>query len=294
MFYRRKVIFALLEVFGGTLEKIRLQKLLFIATKRQKEPTYEFIPYKFGCFSYSASADMQAMVGKGQLSETEMTYTKTDQKRYLSALGDADRLIVNQLALQFRNHTADELMHYTYTKYPFYAVNSSVAERILNPEEIRAVKNALPSTEDSVLFTIGYEGVSLEAYLNKLIKNGIKVLVDVRNNPMSQKFGFSKSQLMRYCSSIGIEYVHIPELGIQSAKRQDLNDQKDYNALFGYYKRDTLTQTVPSQEKILEILRMKKRIALTCFEADICQCHRKPLAEAITQLPQWQYTLKHI
>jgi uncharacterized protein (DUF488 family) len=294
MFYRRKVIFGLLEVFGGTLEKIRLQKLLFIVSKRQKDPTYEFIPYKFGCFSYSANADMQAMVSKAQLSETETTFTKTDKKRYLSSLEDADRLIINQLAVQFKNHTAEELMHYTYTKFPFYAVNSSVAGNILNPEELQTVKEYLTLSEASVLFTIGYEGVSLEAYLNKLITNGVKVLVDVRNNPVSQKFGFSKSQLIRYCNSLGIEYVHVPEVGIQSAKRQDLNEQKDYNILFGYYKRDTLTQTIPSQEKILEILRIKKRIALTCFEADICQCHRKPLAEALMQLPQWQYTLKHI
>jgi hypothetical protein len=30
---------------------------------------------------------------------------------------------------------------------------------------------------------------------------------------------------------------------------------------------------------------------LTCFEANICQCHRKHLAEAIIQLPQWKYEL---
>jgi uncharacterized protein (DUF488 family) len=42
------------------------------------------------------------------------------------------------------------------------------------------------------------------------------------------------------------------------------------------------------------LLKKYKRIALTCFEANICQCHRKHLAEAITSLPGFSYELKHI
>jgi len=52
------------------------------------------------------------------------------------------------------------------------------------------------------LFTIGYEGISLEEYFNRLIKNDVKVLVDVRNNPLSMKFGFSKTQLKRFCEKL--------------------------------------------------------------------------------------------
>ncbi|MGH2622634.1 MAG: hypothetical protein ACRDE7_03125, partial [Sphingobacterium sp.] len=36
------------------------------------------------------------------------------------------------------------------------------------------------------------------------------------------------------------------------------------------------------------------RIALTCFESDICQCHRKPLAESISNLPDFKFELMHI
>ena len=53
--------------------------------------------------------------------------------------------------------------------------------------------------------------------------------------------------------------------------------------------RDHLTQTV-----ILNLLKQHKRIALTCFEANICQCHRKHLAEAIETLPSFEYEVKHI
>ena len=122
----------------------------------------------------------------------------------------------------------------------------------------------------------------------------MKVLVDVRNNPLSMKYGFSKSQLQRYCSSLGIEYAHYPEVGIQSEQRQELNTQADYDKLFAVYCQKNLKKTIASQIKILDLLKEKKRIALTCFEANICQCHRKHLAEAIESLPGFKYEVKHI
>ena len=89
-----------------------------------------------------------------------------------------------------------------------------------------------PKGTKTIMFTIGYEGISLEEYLVRLIKNDVKVLVDVRNNPLSMKYGFSKSQLKKYCASLGIKYAHFPEVGIQSDQRQELNSQNDYNKLF--------------------------------------------------------------
>ena len=122
----------------------------------------------------------------------------------------------------------------------------------------------------------------------------MKVLVDVRNNPLSMKFGFSKTQLKTFCASLNIEYLHIPEVGIQSDQRQELKTQTDYDKLFEIYKRHNLKKTTSQQQQILNLLKDRKRIALTCFEANICQCHRKHLAEAIITLPEWNYELKHI
>ena len=188
----------------------------------------------------------------------------------------------------------DGLMKHTYTNFPYYAINSITAERLLNSEQLNKVNTFRPALAVTTLYTIGYEGISLEAYLNKLIKHDIKVLVDVRNNPLSQKFGFSKSQLIRYCEGLHIEYVHFGEVGIESEYRQELKSQTDYDNLFNTYKAKTLPKSVATQQKILELLIAKKRIALTCFEANICQCHRKHLAEAIINLPEWNYELKHI
>ena len=285
---------ALLELFDGQLDKIRLQKLLFLFANKQAKAEYEFIPYKFGCYSYSANADMTAMVTRGFLSVDEKSYEKKDSTNYLKQLKPADLKLLQEVKTNYGKMSATALMKHTYINFPFYATRSEAAENILTKDELEKVTKAKPKGNKTVLFTIGYEGISLEEYLVRLLKNDVKVLVDVRNNPLSMKYGFSKSQLKKYCGNLGIEYVHIPEVGIQSDQRQQLNTQSDYDNLFAVYCKTNLSKTTPYQNEILKLLKQNKRIALTCFEANICQCHRKHLAEAIETLPEFNYEVKHI
>lgn len=294
MFYRRKIILALLQLFEGQLDKIRLQKLLFLFTNKQLKAEYDFIPYKFGCFSYSANADMTAMVTRGFLNEDEKSFERNDKIDYLKQLKPTDLKLLLEVKDNYGKMSAKALMKHTYINFPFYAIKSEAAENILTKDELDKVTKAKPKSNKTVLFTIGYEGVSLEEYLVRLLKNDVKVLVDVRNNPLSMKYGFSKSQLTKYCASLGIDYVHIPEVGIQSDQRQELKTQSDYDKLFDFYRKNNLSKTINSQNEILKLLKQYKRIALTCFEANICQCHRKHLAEAIENLPGFDFEVKHI
>lgn len=294
MFYRRKIILALLQAFEGDLPKISLQKLLFLFTINQTKPDYDFVPYKFGCYSFSANADMTAMVKHKQLSENKDSFTKIDAVDYVKILNEKDKKILIDLKKNYGELDANALIKFTYLNYHYYAINSTIAKDILTNKQYNAILLAKYASSETTLYTIGYEGISLEEYLNRLIKNDVKVLVDVRNNALSMKFGFSKTQLKGFCASLGIEYLHIPEVGIQSDQRQELKNQSDYDKLFDVYKNKNLKNTLNQQEQILDLLKEKKRIALTCFEANICQCHRKHLAEAITSLPAWNYELKHI
>ncbi|PKP42057.1 MAG: hypothetical protein CVT95_12600 [Bacteroidetes bacterium HGW-Bacteroidetes-12] len=294
MFYRRKIILALLQTFDGRLPKISLQKLLFLFANRQVKPNYDFVPYKYGCYSFSANADLTAMVGHGQLSEDQTSFTKIGSVDYIKTLNEKDKKILIDIKTTYGKLTTNSLMKLTYLNYHYYAINSVKAKEILTEEQYGKVLNAKPINTSVILYTIGYEGISLEEYLNRLIKNDVKVLVDVRNNAKSMKFGFSKSQLKTFCSSLNIEYLHIPEVGIQSDQRQELKKQTDYDNLFDIYKKQNLKKTTSQQQQILNLLKDRKRIALTCFEANICQCHRKHLAEAIITLPEWNYELKHI
>lgn len=294
MFYRRKIILALLQAFNDKLEKIPLQKLLFLFTLRQEKPDYDFVPYLYGCFSFSAMADLAAMVRNGNLADTKTHFRRLEKINYESKLKETDKKILREVKIKYSGMDGEALMKHTYVNYSYYAINSVKAQSLLSETEYENVVKSKPTGDATTLYTIGYEGVSLEAYLNRLVMNDVKVLVDVRRNPLSMKFGFSKSQLRGFCANLNIEYVHIPEVGIRSEYRQELNSQKDYDALFSDYRAKNLTATHIQQQQILDLLKERKRIALTCFEADICQCHRKHLAEAITCLPGWQYQLKHI
>lgn len=293
MFYRRKIILALLQAFGGELEKIRLQKLLFLLTLKQQKPDYDFIPYKYGSYSYSANADLTAMVHKGILAESESHFKSNEKTDYAKALKEPDRRLLIQVITLYGKMDVHALMRHTYTNHPYYAIKSLKAASILTSEELEKVNKSKPQSSKTILFTIGYEGISLEEYLNRLLRNDVKVLVDVRRNPLSMKYGFNKNQLIRYCENLGIQYIHFPELGIHSAQRQTLNSPADYDKLFTSYKNE-LPQTLSTQEKILALLKQNQRIALTCFEANICQCHRKHLADAIQSMPNFEYEVKHI
>src|SRR5690606_27811028 len=94
MFYRRKVILAIIQSFGGRLEKIKLQKLLFLFAEKQVKPDYDFIPYKYGCYSFSAGADIKTMVTKQQLEEAESSDVKKDVTDYIKSLKEADRKVL--------------------------------------------------------------------------------------------------------------------------------------------------------------------------------------------------------
>lgn len=294
MFYRRKVILALLQTFGGSLGKTQLQKLLLLFTQRQDKQEYHFVPYKYGCYSFQAAADISTMQKYGQVQVTNRGVVKTDPADYISLLKEKDKTALRQLYLLHGKKSYSDLITYTYTHFPYYAIHSEIANRYLNSEDLQKVIRNKPTASKTILYTIGYEGISLEQYLNKLIVKDIRVLVDVRNNPMSMKYGFTKSQLLNACNSVGIQYLHFPEVGIISEQRQELNCQADYDKLFKKYNNEVIPHTISSQKSILSILRDNKRIALTCFEANICQCHRKHLADAIAQLPEWKYELIHL
>lgn len=294
MFYRRKIILALLQLFDGQIDKISLQKLLFLFTQSQTKAEYDFIPYKFGCYSYSANADLTTMVRRGILSETSSHFISNETTDYFEMLKKEDKKLMLKVKNNYGKMSANALMKYTYINFPYWAINSIKAKEILTAEQFEKINKIRPKSEDIVLFTIGYEGISLEEYLNRLLKNDVKLLVDVRYNPLSMKYGFSKKQLQRYCNSLGIEYIHFPEIGIASEQRQALNTQSDYDKLFAVYRKNTLPKTMDTQLQILNLLKTNKRIALTCFESNICQCHRKYLAESIERLPDFKYKVKHI
>lgn len=285
---------SLLEGFGGQLGKIDTQKLLLLLSKLQKKASFEFVPHRFGCYSYQSSWDLQALKTYGIISESDKNWTIVKSDNYRSMLTDDDKSHINHLVRTYKNYESNQLMKLTYLKFPYYAIRSELAQSLLDETEFEKIRQMTPKNEETALYTIGYEGISIEAYFNKLIRNDVKVLCDVRRNALSQKFGFSKNILSSVCKSLGIKYIHLPNLGIASEKRQNLKTQRDYDILFDEYEKHHLINQTDNLYQLLQLLITNQRIALTCFEAAYCQCHRSKVAKGVVELPEWSYKLIHL
>ena len=165
MFYRRKIILSILEAFDGNLNKIGLQKLLFLFTQGQNKKAYDFVPYKFGCYSFSATADLSAMTRKGLILEDDKTYTKNNKTNYISLLEPEDKKILIELKDRYIGYSAEKLTKYSYINYPYTAINSTIAYRLLNKEEQQSVELAKPNSNQTILFTIDMRVFRLRSIL---------------------------------------------------------------------------------------------------------------------------------
>lgn len=294
MFYRRKLILALLEAFRGKTDRLMFQKLLFILNTRLDSPVYHFLPYKYGCFSFQANSDLLTLEKQGFVTADKQNISANENESWLFTLDDRDKLKVKKLADDFKDFTTDDLINYTYKNYPFYAIRSTIIDKHLDDDGIKKVEAAKSKETSPALFTLGYEGLSIEQYINVLLKHNIQLLVDVRKNAMSMKYGFSKKTLQTACETVGIIYEHYPELGIVSDKRKNLETQADYDTLFAEYRNTVLKETVPVQITLCKKIETMKRAALLCFEKKPEMCHRSHLANVLVHHFSSNFPLIHL
>lgn len=129
------------------------------------------------------------------------------------------------------------------------------------------------------LFTIGYEGKTVEKLLSALVYWEISVLIDVRHTAWSRKPGFSKSQLSMALENAGVQYVHLPQFGSPPQLRQRLYESEDWDKFAEVYCA-YLASLDGAVEKALSPYQGKK-VCFLCMEADAKRCHRSILAEEL-------------
>jgi len=130
------------------------------------------------------------------------------------------------------------------------------------------------------LYTIGYEGRTVENLISKLRSKGITQLVDVREKPISRKKGFSKNQLKQHLDDFDIKYIHMPELGSPSDIRHEYKDGGSESSFFKKYA-EYVESNEMDQVRLLEEYASAEPTAIMCFESLYCHCHRKVLAKLI-------------
>ncbi len=131
------------------------------------------------------------------------------------------------------------------------------------------------------LQTIGYEGCTIDGVVGVLREAGTKLLIDVRAVAQSRKPGFSTRQLAAALDGAGIAYVHLQGLGTPKPGRDAVragHPERMVPIFMDHMKSDRAVAEL-AQAKVLV---REKTCCLLCFERDHTTCHRRLVAEMIT------------
>jgi uncharacterized protein (DUF488 family) len=142
------------------------------------------------------------------------------------------------------------------------------------------------------IFTIGFTNKKAEEFFEKLQTAGVKRVVDVRLNNISQLAGFSKKDdLIYFLRAIAdIDYVHLPEL---APTKEMLEAYKKFKGDWGVYEAEFL--------ELMERRRIETTLAmdvidngcLLCSEDKPHHCHRRLVAEYLQG--RWpQVAVRHL
>jgi uncharacterized protein (DUF488 family) len=146
----------------------------------------------------------------------------------------------------------------------------------------------------TTLYTIGYQGRTLDEYIQLLRKHGIKLLVDVRYTPRSRARGFSKGPLSHALTRAGIDYVHLPALGVETMWRRKVGPGFSRADLFDRYKKVNLKRSKEDQHQLMDLLEEHAKLAITCVERDPDDCHRSHLARALARSAKKPFRTIHL
>lgn len=140
------------------------------------------------------------------------------------------------------------------------------------------------------VYTMGYEGATVEDFIASLKLVGIDTIIDVREYPVSRKKGFSKTAFSTLLKEAGIKYTHLVDLGCPKPIRDQYridNNWQNYTTAFVEYLNTQL-------DYIDELGNLASHSAycLVCFERDQNLCHRSLIANAIRQRHQTE--VKHL
>ncbi len=130
------------------------------------------------------------------------------------------------------------------------------------------------------IWTIGYEKAGFAAFVETLQSAGVRMVIDIRDLPLSRRAGFSKRQLAAGLDEAGIAYLHLKALGTPAAGRA-ANRRRQW-PLFWQIVEESLAR--PEAHAALEDaagVAAATPSALLCYEAEACTCHRRRVGEML-------------
>lgn len=275
MLVRQRILIDFLHQAARPVSKLELVKWMFLLRQETcediKTSFYDFVPYHYGPYSFCLAREIDGLVDLGWIHAEDHTWELVRQPEFPSAETKGTGREVRSIVRRFAERPQDDVIDHVYSRFPEYTVNS------------RRAKLAKRKIAEPQVFTAGYEGLQVDGFLNLLVQEGIQSLVDVRSNPIARRFGFHRGTLSKLCSLLGIQYTHVPTLGIRSELRQSLETQADYDQLFESYKQSTLVEQREWVESVSESVSSQSTV-LVCMESCPTRCHRSRLADEVGRI----------
>jgi len=150
--------------------------------------------------------------------------------------------------------------------------------------------NAAPA--QMKIFTIGFTNKKAQQFFEKLRRAGVKRVVDVRLNNISQLAGFSKKDDLKYFlhAIAGIDYVHVPEL---APTKELLDVYKKRKGDWAAYEKEFLELIAQRQIESTISKELIDNGCLLCSEDTPDQCHRRLVAEYLQR--HWpEVSIEHL
>jgi uncharacterized protein (DUF488 family) len=149
--------------------------------------------------------------------------------------------------------------------------------------ENKILWNDARSLEEANFFTIGYTGRKTEDIIDVLHKNGVRTLVDIRQNPVSMyRPELSKNNLANLLAKHGLNYIHFPQLGVPRDIRAMAIESGTRNIIWDWYDEHVIGDFFGSGRNLHFFLYcVDHPVALMCTEIDPQECHRHRLSLAL-------------
>lgn len=273
MLNRQKALLMILQQVGGTASSVQMMKWAFLLScetpSHGGKTFYQFIPYRYGPYSFTLNQETDSLIRNGFLEKgTDNRWRLTPQGESLDVTLPNDvSKDIGQIVETYGKLSGQKLINLVYDKYSWFTINSELPS---GRKEKRPVAKRC-------IYTAGYEGKTVDEFLNLLMESGISRLIDVRYNPISRRYGFHKSTLSRLCSSLNIDYQHFPGLGIPGSERECIGSENQYTTLFENYRLN-LSSREKDLANVIRLLQSEPSV-LVCMEANPSCCHRNVLAQ---------------
>jgi uncharacterized protein (DUF488 family) len=134
------------------------------------------------------------------------------------------------------------------------------------------------------IYTLGYQGLNPEAYVQSLINAGVKVVIDVRENSWSQRPAYVGSTLRRSLEPAGISYQHWKALGNPSANRKTASSAAECMRRYRFYLKRNRASLLLFLEEILNAASNGNPFCLTCYEKEHRNCHRSVIVDELMKI----------